>query len=161
MNALRWRRARQVVQVLSVAAFFLLAFATFRGSEMLIPPDLYFRLDPFAAFTAMLAARVVIPAMLLALAALVFGLLFGRAWCGWLCPLGGILDWVSPRAPRKSEPHSNWRVIKYILLLTAFFAALTGNLTLLILDPLAILNRAFSTAVVPTVNVLLVAVEAA
>ena len=105
MNALRWRRARQVAQVLSVASFFLLAFATFRESESLIPPDLYFRLDPFAAFTAMLAARVVMPTMLLALGALGFGLLFGRAWCGWLCPLGGILDWVSPRAPFRYSPY--------------------------------------------------------
>jgi polyferredoxin len=161
LNALQWRRARQITQTVSVAAFFVLAFLTFRGSESIIPPDLYYRLDPFAALAAMLAARVVIPALLLALGALALGLVFGRAWCGWLCPLGAILDWVTPWTPRKTEPHPHWRAIKYLLLLAAFFAALMSNLTLLILDPLTILNRAFSSAFVPAMNALLAGVETA
>ncbi len=155
----RWRRARQITQIASVALFCLLALLTFRGSESLVPLDLYFRLDPLAAFAAMLASRAIIVTMLLALAAIVFGFVFGRAWCGWLCPLGAILDWTTPRAPRKIEPHASWRGVKYVLLFTAVFAALLGNLTFMILDPITLLNRTFSSALMPALNVLLVGVE--
>jgi polyferredoxin len=109
----------------------------------------------------MIAARAAIATMLLALAAVAFGFIFGRAWCGWLCPLGALLDWVTPRAPRRIEPHPNWRGTKYILLLVLFFAALLGNLTFMILDPITLLNRAFSSAFVPALNVLVVAIETA
>ena len=102
MNTKHWQRARRVTQVLSVALFFFLSLLTFRGSDSLIPLDLYFRLDPFAAFTAMIASRAVITAMLLAVAVVVFGFIFGRAWCGWLCPLGAMLDWVTPKTRRVS-----------------------------------------------------------
>src|SRR3990172_1451048 len=97
MTAKQWRRARQLTQIVSVILFFVLAFLTYRASESLIPLDLYLRLDPFAAFAAMIASRAIITTMLLAIAALVFGLLFGRTWCGWLCPLGAILGWFTPK----------------------------------------------------------------
>src|SRR5512142_218331 len=117
MNPVRWRRARQGAQIVSVAFFFWLAFLTYRGAESLVPLDLYLRIDPLAAFAAMLAARAIIGVMLLALAAVVFGFVFGRAWCGWLCPLGALLDWISPRKPGKIELHPKWRGVKYVLLL--------------------------------------------
>ncbi|MBI4789071.1 MAG: 4Fe-4S binding protein [Chloroflexi bacterium] len=158
-KASQWRRARQVVQIVSVILFFVLAFLTYRGSESLLPLDLYLRLDPFAAFAAMLAARTVIATMLLAIAAVVFGLMFGRAWCGWLCPLGAILDWLSPQTRRVLETLRVWKRIKYLLLFTAFCAALLGNLSLVIFDPITILNRTFSTAVMPALDVLLGALE--
>ncbi len=159
MNAARWRRARLIVQCASVALFFLLAALTFRGSESIIPLDLYFRLDPLAAFGAMLAMRAWVAPLLLALLIVGLGFVFGRAWCGWLCPLGALLDWVSPRSPNRVERHVNWRALKYALLLISFTAALLGNLSFLILDPITILNRAFSSAFVPGLNFLIVGAE--
>jgi len=62
MTATRWRRARQIIQIISAAFFFLLAFLTYRGFESLIPLDLYFRFDPLVAFSAMIASRAIIVA---------------------------------------------------------------------------------------------------
>src|SRR4030067_1905041 len=97
MTAKRLRFARQLTQIISVILFFVLALLTYRGVESLIPVDLYVLLNPLAAFTAMIASRTVIAVMLLAFAAIVFGFVFGRAWCGWLCSLGAVLDWFLPR----------------------------------------------------------------
>jgi polyferredoxin len=161
MSAPRWQRARQITQVISVAFFFLLAFLTYRGFESPIPLDLYFRLDPLAAFGAMLASRATIAAMSLALAAVVFGLVLGRAWCGWLCPLGALLDWISPRTLQGRHAGLPLRSVKYVLLFTIFVAALLGNLSLMIFDPITLLNRTFTSAFVPALNVSVVGVETA
>jgi polyferredoxin len=159
MNAVRWRRLRQYTQVVSFALFLLLAFMTYRGAEFILPLDLFYRLDPLVGFGAMIASRAIVAAMLLSFVMLALGIVLGRIWCGWLCPLGAILDWVSPRSPRKVEPHKNWRSIKYVLLGVIFVAALLGNLSLLIFDPLTLLNRAFGAAFVPALNVLVVSAE--
>lgn len=160
-NWVNWQRTRRIAQVASVAAFLVLAALTFRGSESLIPLDLYLRLDPFVALTAMLAMRTVIAGLLFAGLFLVFGLIFGRAWCGWLCPLGAILDWISPHRPFRAELHMSWRSAKYHLLFAAVLLALFASLPLSILDPITILNRTLSSAVFPGLNVLIVGIERA
>ena len=159
MSSNRWRTARQLTQIASVIFFFALAFFTYRGAESLIPLDLYLRVNPLVAFAAMIASRTAIATLLLAGIALVLGFVFGRAWCGWLCPLGAMLDWISPRTMGRIELHKTWRGIKYILLFIIFFAALLGNLSLLILDPITILNRTFGSVFLPAFNVIIVAVE--
>lgn len=159
MNAKRWQRARQFIQIASTALFLFLAALTYRGSESILPLDLYLRLDPLVAFAAILASRTIIATLLLAVLALAFGIVFGRAWCGWLCPLGAILDWISPRSPYKIERHNNWRGIKYFLLFVIITAALLGNLTLLIFDPITILNRTISGALLPALNAAIVGIE--
>lgn len=159
MSGTRWRRARQLSQVAATCLFFLLAALTYRGAEFLVPADLFFRLDPLVAFSASLAARTVMTTLLLSLAMLALSVVFGRVWCGWLCPLGAVLDWITPRAPRHIEHHLKWRRIKYVLLVVILVAALLGNLTFLILDPLTLLNRTFAVAFMPALNVALVGVE--
>lgn len=159
LTFVRLRRLRQLSQVASFALFFLLALLTFRESAFVIPLDLFFRLDPLAGFGAMLASRAVITALLLSAIMLGLGIVAGRAWCGWLCPLGAILDWVSPRTPRKIEQHSKWRGLKYALLAIIVAAALLGNLSLLVFDPITLLNRALAAAFMPGLNVLVVGGE--
>ena len=53
---------------------------------------LLFRLDPLLALTAMLAAKTVVVLMLPALATVALTLVFGRAFCGWVCPMGTLID---------------------------------------------------------------------
>lgn len=161
MSGPQWRRARQLAQVISTALFILLAALTYRGSEWLLPTDVFFRLDPLLALTAALAARTVLVTFWLSLVILAASFVFGRVWCGWFCPLGALLDWFSPRAPRKSEPHPRWRHFKYALLVILLGAALLGNLTFLVFDPITLLTRTFAAAFLPALNALLVPVEAA
>ena len=80
--------------------------------------------------------------------------LIGRVWCGWICPFGSLLEWVSFRKARQRakaiSPH--WRTVKYILLVVILVGAIFGNLTLLIFEPLALLTRAMTTVVIPALN---------
>ena len=78
-----------------------------------------------------IASRAIITTMLLAVIAIIFGFVFGRAWCGWLCPLGAILDWITPRRIGRIDSHATWRLAKYILLSIALCAALLAALGLI------------------------------
>ncbi len=68
--------------------------------------------------------------------------LIGRVWCGWICPFGSLLEWVTFRKARQRakaiSPH--WRTVKYVLLVVILVGALFGNLTLLIFEPLALVH---------------------
>ncbi len=156
------RRLRSWVQVAAFGLFLGLLVQA-RHSDFL-PADLFFRFDPLVGLANMLAGRQVIPALLVgALIALAAALVFGRAWCGWLCPLGTLLDWAPAAAARRHEtdPRPWLRRVKYFLLLLIGVLALLGNLTFLILDPITLLYRTVTTAFWPACIALIGAAERA
>jgi polyferredoxin len=155
------RRARQGVQVLTLALYVYLLFGALHTRAVFPLADLFFRLDPLAAVASTLAARAWIPRMALALPVVALTLLVGRVWCGWLCPLGTLLEWVRfPKATqRRVDPR--WRRVKYALLAVVLVMALLGSLTLLILDPITLLTRTMTTVVLPGVNYVVTAVARA
>jgi MauM/NapG family ferredoxin protein len=119
------------------------------------------RFDPLLLLAHGLANRTFLIGSSLALLTVILTLVFGRAWCGWLCPLGTVLDLLSLRRWRgkRRPPAEAWRAIKYGLLLTILIAALLGNLTLLIFDPLTLLFRTLTLSVWPALDQLISAAE--
>jgi len=155
-----WRRARQVVQAATLVFFFLLVVHSIASANPVLPRDTLLRLDPLAAVAAMLSSRAWLARFVPALFVVAGTLLLGRFWCGWLCPLGTIIDWTSPRRKQASRGISpRWRSVKYVLLFLLLFFALWGSLTLMILDPLTIFYRAVSTVVIPALDWLITTAE--
>jgi polyferredoxin len=146
-----WILARKVIQTLALA--FFLSIVVFAQRNILADNllSLPMRLDPLVMLANALSSREVLLTSTLALITIILTIIFGRAWCGWLCPLGTILDLFSfkKRYPNPIVPPQGWRSIKYSLLLMILFAALLGNLTLLILDPMTIFTRSIATLVMP------------
>lgn len=161
-----WTRARQVRQLVQVVFFALFIILLFIGLQrQTIPPltDFFFRFNPLSALASMLASRAWIPR--LGWAAITIGLtiFLGRVLCGWICPFGTLLEWVSFRQARqraKTIP-AGWRKVKFIILVMILVAALLGNLTLLIFEPLAFFTRFTTTAAIPGVNYAVNALEGA
>jgi polyferredoxin len=151
---------RRVVQALALLTFLALFVWSRRGGWPAALVNFPMRLDPLATLAHLIASRTLLVSSALALVTVALTLVLGRAWCGWLCPLGTILDWFPLRRWRKKRSvPEGWRGVKYGLLLTIFSAALLGNLTLMIFDPLTILFRTLSTAVWPAVDQLVTAAE--
>ena len=151
MSWRRLRRLRRVVQALFFSAWLVLLFVGLQRRVAFPFADLFFRFDPLMAVSTMLAGQVWVGRVALALVTLALTVVLGRVWCGWICPLGTLLEWVRFKRARAQARRLPPRLpsLKYLLLTVVLTAALLGNLTLLIFDPLALLTRATGTAIVP------------
>ena len=99
------------------------------GSFLLFPVTIFW-MSPYLIVDG--AARgVVSGSMLLFAAMLVTAIFLGRAWCGWVCPAGGLQDFVADvngrRAPRKWLDGIKWMLWVPWILLIASAAGYAGG----------------------------------
>jgi len=138
-------------QLLFLALFLVLFLRTeYRGSDEINGAvNAFFRADPLVSASYLLAAKafswIVFPGLLL----LVLTGLLGRFFCGWICPLGTVLDLVTGKIAKSAPIRLLKGNLKYWLLVPLLAAALFGVNLAGILDPLAILVRALAFAVHP------------
>ena len=160
MSTKNIQTARKITQLLSFALFmFLFIQAVYLGQSPL-ESDLFYRLDPLIAATAMLAGRTIIGGLLYSLLNLLAALIFGRVWCGWICPMGTMLDWISPRKSKQDTKTSDkWRTVKFLLFTILISAALLGNQSLVITDPISILTRSMTAALWPALRFMVFGIE--
>lgn len=153
----RWVTVRKVVQYASLLVFLALFVASRRGGWLPGLVNVPMRLDPLVVLANLLSSRIFLAGSSLALLTILLTLVFGRAWCGWLCPMGTVLDLFSLKHWRRDRPApgETWRVVKYGLMITILVAALMGNLALLALDPLTLLFRTLTTSLWPALERLL------
>lgn len=148
MSSKTIRRLRQFSQIAFFALFmFLFAQAVYLGKSLL-PSDLFYRLDPLIAATAMLAGRTLIAGLLYSLITILLTLVFGRVWCGWLCPFGSVLEWLSPKKAN-AQILEKWRTVKFLVFFGLIFAALLGNQSAAFLDPISTLTRTMTVVIWP------------
>ena len=156
-----WRAVRQVSQIAFFIFFIVLLFVGLQRQSVSPLADFFFRINPLSALSAMLANRAWIPRLGWALVVVGLTVLIGRVWCGWICPFGSLLEWVTFRKARvraRSIPPA-WRAVKYVLLVVILVGALFGNLSLLIFEPLALFTRAMTSVVIPALNTIVNATE--
>ncbi len=147
-SAKRWITLRKWSQGILLFLFLLLFIGSvsplWSGSLVNLP----FRLDPLLMIVQSIASRTLLAGSWLAVITLIFTFVFGRAWCGWICPVGTILDIFSFKEYKKKFTISeNWRKVKYILLILILASAILGNLTLLILDPITLWMRTMTGSI--------------
>jgi polyferredoxin len=118
----------------------------------------FFDLDPLVLFTVWLSAHAVPATLLLSLATLIVTLLFGRLFCGWLCPFGALHTFFSVFRSGKAKQklavggYSPWQRSKYLALSAFVGGGLFGLNAVGWLDPFSFLYRSFATAVYPAIS---------
>jgi ferredoxin len=98
-----------------------------------LPVDVFLWIDPLVGLSTALAARAWNVALAGMAVILVTGLVFPRGFCGYLCPLGTLIDLfdfvVGKRLPwLKAQPAGRWANARFYLLAAVLAAALGGVL---------------------------------
>lgn len=120
---------RKTTQGITFSLFIILFLFTVYPFAKIIPVKIFLQLDPLVALVSMIGSRTIIVPMLLAVLLLILTLIIGRFFCGYICPLGTLIDinnFIFFRKPKKKEskdPKPN-RNIKYFILIGVIAASL-------------------------------------
>jgi MauM/NapG family ferredoxin protein len=145
------RRLTQAVTFLLFIALFLFTQYPFATR---FPLDAILRLDPLVATVAMIGSRAIVTTMLWAGILVVLTFAFGRFFCGYVCPLGTLIDFSDfvffgkKRRKESVDPKPNRRV-KYFVLIGVVAASLLGANFLGFFSPMSIAPRAMTLVVYP------------
>jgi polyferredoxin len=160
------RRLRLVSQIVFFALFFLLLFRTefhgsFQSTEGAIrlpwPVGIFLQADPLVALSNALSTRTLYRGLLWSLVILVPTFLLGRFFCGWICPLGSLHHFFGSLKSEKkrggklieSNRYKKWQASKYYVLAAVLVLAAFGTLLVGLMDPIPLMVRSLSVAIVP------------
>ncbi|MEW5993314.1 MAG: 4Fe-4S binding protein [Candidatus Zixiibacteriota bacterium] len=166
------RNLRRISQILFFLIFcwlilktnFEVSFTPEDPTEIYLPYPVSIALefDPLVALATLLANGTIYKGLLWSLVILIPTIFLGRFFCGWVCPLGSLNQWVSEipseRLGRKgagkinSNRYHRYQRIKYYILFLFLGAAAVGALQIGLLDPLALLARSLGTMVLPMIH---------
>jgi len=149
-----WRRFSQVSCL--ILFLFLFIKTDYSGAnELAYAVNILFRIDPFLAASATLATKTLIALMWPSLIFIALTFVLGRFFCGWICPMGSLLDGVHGLIPQARPENANrLRSLKFYLLTFLLIGAFFGLPAAGYFDPFSILVRGLSLAVYPALNVL-------
>jgi polyferredoxin/Pyruvate/2-oxoacid:ferredoxin oxidoreductase delta subunit len=141
----------RVCQLLFLLVFLVLFVQTeYRGADTISAAiNSFFRADPLVAVSYLAATRSFSWLLFPAVLTLVFTALLGRFFCGWICPLGTVLDLVTVRIKKSAPIRLLKGNLKYWLLVPLICAAFFRVNLSGILDPIAILVRALTFFLYP------------
>lgn len=112
-----------------------------------LPADTFLAIDPLVSLSTAIASRSWVWSLASAAMILIVCILIPRGFCGYLCPLGTLIDlfdWaVSKRVTRFRVPEDGWWVhTKYYILLGTLVAALCGVLVSGYVAAIPVITRA-------------------
>ncbi|MFH1882181.1 MAG: 4Fe-4S binding protein [Planctomycetota bacterium] len=128
------------------------------------PVNWFLQLDPLVAIATALTTHTLYWPLLWALATIVLTIVFGRFFCGWVCPFGALHQFVGYLGNRRKKTAQKIRLnkyrkaqcIKYFILIfflfMAAFPSLAVTLQTGLLDPIPLVTRSFNLLLLPIID---------
>jgi polyferredoxin len=166
IRVLVWVRRFAQAGFFALFMYFLFQ-TTFRGSfsassgeavRLPLPVEAFLLADPFVAAMTLLSTHTVYRGLLWSVGLLAVTLVFGRVFCGWICPFGTLhhfTAWLWPsrvgRGGSRVEANKThgYQRAKYYLLYFFLVAAVAGSALGGLFDPICVVVRAIGLAVLP------------
>ncbi|MDD4878990.1 MAG: 4Fe-4S binding protein [Candidatus Omnitrophica bacterium] len=159
MKIRRWVVLRRISQSVFFLLFIYVLWSTTHPLNGPISPQLLFKIDPLIMIFTSLSEKVLLPGLIFAAAMLALTLVFGRFFCGWMCPLGAAIDAAGHFRKRSKKgmeeidaANARARKPKFILLLLIAVFAVAGLQLAWVFDPLVIFARFVSLNLIPAVT---------
>lgn len=156
---LGWKGIRRGVQLGFLALFLMLFVAAAFPMYSYVVPDLFLRADPLLAGSAVMATAAgkashfgaQLSRLWPSLVVIGLTLLLGRVFCGWICPLGTIIDLSDHYLFRRVSVKRRvlWPQLKYYVLAGTLVAALFSLQLAHLFDPIPLLTRTVTFAFYP------------
>lgn len=164
LNLTRITTIRIVAQTVVFGLFLSFALLTtfanldrFPGLKHLVSKVL--EIDPLVSIATAITTHTVYKGLLWSLIILVPTLFLGRFFCNWICPYGTLhhfIGWLfrklRPKETIEVNRYRRIQHIKYYILAAMIIAALFGSLQIGLLDPICLLYRSFTGALLPAAN---------
>ncbi|MEN8153963.1 MAG: 4Fe-4S dicluster domain-containing protein [Acidobacteriota bacterium] len=151
---------RIISQILFLVVFFYLLIRTgAAATESFVYSDYFFYFDPLLLIINFLATHTLAAIFLLSLIPVFLTLIFGRFFCGWICPMGTInhfFSWIFRRKKTSGVEVVEKKLLKlkYIILLFVIVMTIFGTNIGGWFDPFSLLTRSTTLVVNPSVNYL-------
>ncbi len=136
---------------------FLLLFVTteYRGKdEISLAINSFFRANPLVVISYFISTFQLLPIFLPGIMMTLATVVLGRFFCGWICPLGTIIDLITPRIKKNNKNNIINSRFKYFVIFLLLTTALFGINLIGLLDPIAVLVRFLTFSVYPVVGYL-------
>jgi polyferredoxin len=146
-------RYRRLFQVFFFLLFFVLLTLTFWPLGTLLM-SAFLLADPLLALNSV-ANGIFRWEFLLAVPVLLSPLFVGRAFCGYVCPLGFVIELFGPRRERQlgqQRARGILRRVPLIGLVVTLVLILFGSAVFLVFDPLSLFTRTATTLVYPALD---------
>ena len=163
-NVLRITTVRIVVQTVIFALFLsFVLLTTFANLDRF--PGLRFwigkllEIDPLVSIASAITTHTVYKGLVWSLVILIPTLFLGRFFCNWICPYGSLhqfTGWLFHRLKTEEaidlNRYGRSQHVKYYILAAMLVPALFGTLQIGLLDPICLIYRSFTGAVLPAAN---------
>jgi len=150
---------RRVSQVFFLLLFVYILWSTTYPLRGLLPAGTFFKTNPNIMIFTAISERIFLPGLVFAFMMLVITLVLGRFFCGWVCPLGTLMDWTASLKKKRRETtdlfNRKVRRVKFVVLGVIALASFFGMQIAWVLDPVVLAARFVSLNLTPTVTLLL------
>jgi ferredoxin len=158
--------ARRISQVFFFALFIWLCAVTTVGEKFWQlrgwPVNFFLNLDPLNVIATILSTHKLYAPLLWSLITIILTILFGRFFCGLVCPFGTLHQFVSYLAHSRNKTdlialhkYSKAQNIKYYILFVILIMAALGRYSSLqsgLLDPIPLFTRTINLLILPIIG---------
>jgi len=157
--------ARRISQTFFFALFVWFCIVATVGREFWQlrgwPVDWFFQLDPLVAIGTILTTHTLYWPLLWALVTVTLTIVFGRFFCGWVCPFGSLHHFVGFLGRRRKKLARKVELNRYrkaqkakyyilaVVLIMAAFPSVSATLQIGLLDPISVITRSFNLVLLP------------
>jgi MauM/NapG family ferredoxin protein len=147
--------ARRVSQASFLLLFIYVLWSTTYPLKGLIHPEMLFKTDPLIMIMTSIAERALIAGTILSVSMLILTIILGRFFCGWICPLGTMIDAGGAFGKIKRENdrlNDKIHPVKLYVLAAILIFAVFGRQEAWLLDPIVLMARFISLVLIPFVT---------